>query len=48
MIPVNFIEEWREKAPWQTLEMVEQDLVISRGESFSKTSDLFLTKRIWK
>ena len=30
MIPVNFIEEWREKAPWQTLEMVEQDLVISR------------------
>ena len=31
MIPENFIEEWRDKAPWQTLAMVEQDLIISRA-----------------
>ena len=31
MIPENFIEQWRLSAPWQSLEMVEQDLVISRA-----------------
>lgn len=31
MIPENFIEQWRVKAPWQTLAMIEQDLVISRA-----------------
>ena len=31
MIPENFIEQWRAEAPWQTLAMVEQDLVISRA-----------------
>lgn len=30
MIPQSFIEAWREKVQWQTLSMVEQDLVISR------------------
>lgn len=30
MIPLNFIEQWREYAPWQSLDMVEQDLIISR------------------
>jgi predicted nucleotidyltransferase component of viral defense system len=30
MIPENFIEQWRVNAPWQTLAMVEQDLIISR------------------
>jgi predicted nucleotidyltransferase component of viral defense system len=30
MIPQNYLEQWRTIAPWQTLEMVEQDLVISR------------------
>lgn len=31
MIPENFIEQWRVNAPWQTLAMVEQDLIISRA-----------------
>jgi len=31
MIPESYIEQWRQYAPWQTLAMVEQDLVISRA-----------------
>jgi len=31
MIPESYIESWQEKALWQTLQMVEQDLVISRA-----------------
>ncbi len=31
MIPESFIESWRPQAKWQTLSMVEQDLVISRA-----------------
>lgn len=31
MIPENFIENWRQNVPWQTLAMIEQDLVISRA-----------------
>jgi len=31
MIPRNFIEQWRINAPWQTISMIEQDLVISRA-----------------
>ncbi len=31
MIPENFIEQWRPNAPWQTLAMIEQDLIISRA-----------------
>jgi len=31
MIPESFIESWRPHARWQTLAMVEQDLVISRA-----------------
>ncbi|CAN5361693.1 nucleotidyl transferase AbiEii/AbiGii toxin family protein [soil metagenome] len=31
MIPEIYIEQWRQHAPWQTLAMVEQDLVISRA-----------------
>ena len=31
MIPESFIEIWRTQAKWQTLSMVEQDLVISRA-----------------
>lgn len=31
MIPESFIESWRSNANWQTLAMVEQDLVISRA-----------------
>ena len=31
MIPGLFIEQWRTFAPWKTLPMVEQDLIISRA-----------------
>lgn len=31
MIPKIFIEQWRQNVPWQTLAMVEQDLIISRA-----------------
>ncbi|PIR39747.1 MAG: hypothetical protein COV35_00955 [Alphaproteobacteria bacterium CG11_big_fil_rev_8_21_14_0_20_39_49] len=31
MIPMSFIERWREVAKWQSIGMVEQDLVISRA-----------------
>lgn len=30
MLPRLFLEKWIDKAPWQTLDMVEQDLIISR------------------
>jgi predicted nucleotidyltransferase component of viral defense system len=30
MIPQSFIERWQQQVPWQTLAMVEQDLIISR------------------
>lgn len=31
MISKNFIEEWRKNVNWQTLEQVEQDLILSRA-----------------
>lgn len=31
MIPESFIESWRSHAKWQTLSMIEQDLIISRA-----------------
>lgn len=31
MIPKNFIESWKTDAKWQTLAMMEQDMVISRA-----------------
>ncbi len=31
MIPKEFIEQWSKKAPWQTLDMIEQDLIINRA-----------------
>lgn len=30
MIPLAYITEWQSMAPWQTLDMIEQDLIISR------------------
>lgn len=30
MIPQAYINEWYQSVPWQTMEQVEQDLVISR------------------
>jgi len=31
MIPEIYIEQWRSEAPWQTLAMIEQDLIITRA-----------------
>ncbi len=31
MIPEIFIEHWRQTVKWQTLEQIEQDLIISRA-----------------
>ncbi len=31
MIPKIFIEKWQQNAPWQSLDMVEQDLIINRS-----------------
>ncbi|MBN1675918.1 MAG: nucleotidyl transferase AbiEii/AbiGii toxin family protein [Kiritimatiellae bacterium] len=31
MIPENYLREWRESAPWRSLGMVEQDLIICRA-----------------
>lgn len=31
MIPMRFINAWRDSAPWQSTDYVEQDLVISRA-----------------
>ena len=31
MIPEIFIENWRSQAKWQTYDMIEQDLIISRA-----------------
>lgn len=31
MIPEIFVENWRKNVPWQRIEQVEQDLVISRA-----------------
>jgi len=31
MIPEMYIEQWKENAPWVTLSMIEQDMVISRA-----------------
>ena len=30
MIPQIYVEQWRLHAPWQTLAMIEQDLMLSR------------------
>lgn len=40
MIPEIYIEQWRPHASWQTLAMIEQDLVISRAlvELFNQTA----------
>jgi predicted nucleotidyltransferase component of viral defense system len=30
MIPVRYLEEWKENAPWQSYAQIEQDLIIAR------------------
>jgi len=31
MIPIIFIEQWRQNVPWQTIAMIEHDLIISKA-----------------
>lgn len=31
MIPMIFIEQWRQMVPWQTIAMIEHDLIISKA-----------------
>ncbi len=31
MIPLIFIEQWRQNVPWQTIAMIEHDLIISKA-----------------
>ena len=37
MIPIRYIEEWKENAPWSNYSQIEQDMIISRSlvEMFS-------------
>jgi predicted nucleotidyltransferase component of viral defense system len=30
MIPIRYIEEWKENAPWPSYAQIEQDMIISR------------------
>ena len=48
MIPIDFITEWRQVAPWPSNEQVEQDLIISRVivETFNQVQ---ISKRLaWR
>lgn len=40
MIPKNLIEQWRVKAPWQTLAMIEQHLIAYMDTTYQKDSYL--------
>ena len=40
MIPKVFIEQWRSEVPWQTLDMVEQDLIIC-ASSYKRYSHVY-------
>ena len=37
MIPIRYLEEWKENAPWPDYSQIEQDMVIERAlvEMFS-------------
>lgn len=45
MIPISAIMQHRERAPWRTNQMVEQDLLICRA-LVAIYSDEFLAKRL--
>jgi hypothetical protein len=45
MIPQTSIIEWREVAPWKTVGMIEQDLIISRTV-IDIFNDPFLSTRV--
>jgi predicted nucleotidyltransferase component of viral defense system len=40
MIPIRYIEEWKEKAPWPDYSQIEQDMVIARALIEMFTDDL--------
>ena len=44
MIPKNFIDEWRNTAPWALDSQVEQDLAISRALIEVFSSELLSNK----
>lgn len=48
MIPQIFIEEWKAKAPWQSFEMIEQDLVISRALIDLYNNELIRDKLVFR
>lgn len=43
MIPRAYISEWNQQVPWQTMEQVEQDLVICRALVELFSDDLLAT-----
>lgn len=45
MIPRNFIEAWRQHAPWSALDMVEQDLILCKAITDIYNND-FLKSRL--
>ena len=45
MIPEDIVTHWQQTAPWQTQDMIEQDLIISRA-LVALYSDTFLCEKI--
>lgn len=45
MIPRNFIEAWRKEVPWTSVDMVEQDLILSKAITDIYNNE-FLQKRL--
>jgi hypothetical protein len=35
MIPIRYIEEWKENAPWPSYAQIEQDMIIARALEWS-------------
>ena len=48
MIPIDFITEWRQVAPWPSNEQVEQDLVISRAIVEIFNQEQLSTRLAWR
>ena len=44
MIPMDYITAWKSQAPWATMDLIEQDLVISRALVDLYTSNLLQEK----
>lgn len=48
MIPENFIEQWRGRAPWAALAMVEQDLIISKALADLYTQEVIQNSLVFR